>query len=397
MIHTEYNKQVQPVQESYIDSKGKKKKQWVGTRADKHTRYFHFELHKGDISLAEKERWSIDLLKMALSRAERPVLSCSFGIDSIVQLHLARRALVELGRDPSELAVIWNNTLNEFQEVRVYAKQMTEEWNLNLIETKPKKPLLKIINDNGGIDSSYFTARKGARGDGQPLSEKCCNTLKHEPMNRASRLHQWDLIIAGLRGDESSQRKIAGLRDGEYFYSVSMWKSMMCRPILWWKEADIWNYVEQENIPYNGLYDKNMIKVYPSNTPHLVESNKDILESYGIDVAALKEQQITTVSRKQSALLKDIGFKVFTPRTGCQMCPIPVKYGYLQWMRTYYPKVYDAMVHKLGYGKALLDMIPQEVKDELKELAGIDVTAENAHEHLKEILQAKPCVFDAFE
>lgn len=78
------------------------------------------------------------------------------------------------------------------------------------------------------------------------------------------------------------------------------------------------------------------------------------------------------------------------------MCPIPVKYGYMQWMRLNHPKVFGGMVHSLGYGKALLSMIPDDVKEEIEFVMGIDLNEENAHEHLKDILTAKPCVFDNF-
>jgi hypothetical protein len=78
------------------------------------------------------------------------------------------------------------------------------------------------------------------------------------------------------------------------------------------------------------------------------------------------------------------------------MCPVPVKYGYLQWMRTYYPKVADAMIHNLGYGKALLEMLPKESIAEIKAMTGIDVTAEDAADKLQDILNAKPCMFDKF-
>jgi hypothetical protein len=108
----------------------------------------------------------------------------------------------------------------------------------------------------------------------------------------------------------------------------------------------------------------------------------------------LRDRQTQTVTKPQALLLEKLGFKLFTPRTGCQMCPIPVKYGYMQWMRTYYPKVYDAMVHKLGYGPALLDMVPKGVREEIEALTGVDITAENAHEHLQEVIEAKPCIFD---
>lgn len=113
-----YDEQVQPVkiETTKISKAGnvvKGRAKWQGTRAEKEVRYAHFNEHK-EASFLEKERWAIDLMKMALSRAEKPVVSCSFGIDSIMVLFLARKALVELGRDPRELAVVWNNTLNEF-------------------------------------------------------------------------------------------------------------------------------------------------------------------------------------------------------------------------------------------------------------------------------------------
>ena len=81
----------------------------------------------------------------------------------------------------------------------------------------------------------------------------------------------------------------------------------------------------------------------------------------------------------------------------CLACPIPVKFGYLQFIRLHYPKVYTTMIHNLGYGKALLDMIPEEVKEEIQFVLGIDLNEENAHEFIKEIVEAKPCVFDKFD
>lgn len=385
----EYDKQVRPVKDT--------NNKWVHTRADKPTRYAHYESDKlGHTDLSTKERRAVELIKMALKRAKKPVVSCSFGIDSIVTLYLTRKALVELGRNPSDIDVVWNNTLNEFPEVRKYAAEIEKDWNLRLIVTKPKKVLKQIIDDNGGITSDYFTARKGDRRQGQPLSEKCCGTLKHEPMRRALRENNWDLVINGLRADESRQRLLAALRDGEFFYSISEWKALVVRPILWFKDSDIWEYVAQEGIPFNELYRKNLIRKYPENVEEIVKNNRRLLEEIGVDPTALKEQQVKTVERVQALVLEKLGFEIFLPRTGCQMCPIPVKYGYLQWMREYYPKAYNGMVYNLGYGKALLDMVPDDVKAEIQAFTGIDLTAEDAAEHLKEILEAKPCTFDRF-
>lgn len=365
------------------------------TRAIRAVRYYHYRKWK-KTRLKDKERWGIDLVKEALKRAENPVVSCSFGIDSIVTLYITRKALIELGRDPSDIQVIWNDTLNEFPEVRMYANQLKKDWNLNLIISKPKIPLKKVIEKHGGVDSSYFFTRKGDRRNGQPLSEKCCGTLKHEPMKRAIKENNWDLVLNGLRSDESTQRLRAGLRDGEYFYSSTEWKAFTCRPIMWMTEEDIWDYVEQENIPYNSLYDKNTIMKYPENNEELIDLHNNELNKYGVDIEKLRKRQLLNVSRKQSILLQKIGYEIFTPRTGCSACPIPVKYGYLQWMRLNFPKIFNAMVYTLGYGKALITMIPDDVKEEIEFVMGIDLSEENAHEFLKEILEAKPCTLDRF-
>jgi len=285
------------------------------TRALRATRYFHYKLWKST-SIEEKERWSIDLIKMALQRSSRPVVSCSFGIDSIVTLCLTRKTLIELGRNPSDIEIVWCDTLNEFPEVRMFAKRIEKEWDLNLTIQKPKKVLKKIIADHGGVDSSYFFTRKGDRRNGQPLSEKCCGTLKHEPMKRAIKENNWDLQINGVRADESTQRLRACLRDGEYFYSSTEWKAFSCRPIAWWLDEDVWNYVEKESIPYAEMYDNNLIQEYPKNTEELVVLHNERLKEIGLDVHKLSEKQISTVNRRQSNYLEKIGFKLFSPRVG---------------------------------------------------------------------------------
>lgn len=285
-------------------------------RAKRVTRYYHYRLHK-TATLQEKERWAIDIIKMALQRASKPVVSCSFGIDSVVTLYLTRKALEELGRDPSDIQVVWCDTLNEFPEVRLFAKQLEKEWNLNLLIQRPKKPLKKIIEEHGGVDSSYFFARKGDRRNGQPLSEKCCGILKHEPMKRAIKENDWDLQINGVRADESTTRLRACLRDGEYFYSVAEWKAFSCRPISWWTEKDVWDYVEQEKIPYASMYDNNLIQEYPDDIEKVIHIYEDKLKSVHIDIEKLREKQLGNVNRKQALVLKNIkGFKLFTPRVG---------------------------------------------------------------------------------
>lgn len=364
------------------------------TRAIRAVRYFRYR-RCAKATIEEKERWAIDLIKLAVGSAKNPVVSCSFGIDSMTTLYLVRKALIEMGRKPSDINVMWSDTLNEFPEVRMFSKKIVEEWNLRLTIMKPKKPLKKVIDEHGGADSSYFFVTKGNRAKGKPLSEKCCENLKHEPMRRAIKTHSWDLQINGVRADEANQRKIAMLRDGEYYYSKKEWKAYGLKPIAWFTDDDVWEYVKKENIPYAPMYDNNLIQGYPADMEE-VKIHKDKLEELGIDTEKLFKQQLVNLTRYQANFAQKIGFKMFTPKVGCMMCPIPVKYGYMQFIRTYYPKVYNTMIHNLGYGRALLDMISDEVKEEIEFMLGIDLNEDNAHEFMKDILQAKPCVFDKF-
>ncbi|AXY83213.1 phosphoadenosine phosphosulfate reductase [Bacillus phage v_B-Bak10] len=398
-IINQYDVQVKPEKYEYRTPKGRKSYGFNKTRAEKDVRYHLFNLHK-ELDLESKIRWGVELIKMSLSRSSNPVVSCSFGIDSVVTLYLVRQALVELGRDPSDVQVIWNNTLNEFQDVRVFAKQLVQDWNLNLIETKPKMSLMKIIDkygSEGKVDTEYLIGRKGDRRGTKPLSEKCCGTLKHEPMRRAIKENNWDLVINGLRADESTQRLRAGLRDGDFFYSTSEWKSFVCRPIMWMREKDIWDMVEKYDIPYNELYEKNLVQKYPEALDQVIDENINMLKDLGIDITLLREQQLREFTKRQSVYLMELGFKIFTPRTGCLLCPIPIKYGYLQWMREYYPKVYDTMIYKLGYGEALLDLLPDEVKEDLESFFDITLTEDTTTELLKEILEYRPCTFDTLK
>lgn len=396
-----YDEQVRPFPTTYLNIHGIEKKTIGGTRADKEVRYGIYEGFKNN-TLEEKLYIAVELTKMALQRGAKPVVSCSFGIDSIVTLWIVRRALIELGRDPSEIQVVWNNTLNEFKEVRDFQVWITKEWNLNLIITKPKKPLMKVIEEhgeNGKVTADYFTAKKGDRKfNKRPLSEKCCHHLKHEPMKAARKKNDWDLLFVGTRGDESSQRLIAGLRDGDFFYSKREWMALVCKPIQWFKDDDIWNLVYKYDIPHTTIYSQNMIQKYPENPREVITGYEMSLDALGVDTIALASEQITTVEDRRAAnLLKKLGFQMFTPRVGCQMCPIPVKYGYLQWMREYYPKTYEAMIHKLGYGPALMSLLPEEVKEELESYTGYELTSDNVSDILKDLLEYKPCTFDKLD
>ena len=160
------------------------------------TRYYGDTKGAGPyLTLIEREEEALGLLRNALLKSDRPVFSSSFGKDSLVTLHLGLRACDLLNIPRHKIDVFYSDTLNEFDEVRQLAKAYAKQEGFNLIVARPEKTLKRIIQEHGGIDESYFS-RKGDRrktkagASMKPLSEKCCDGLKHQPFYQAVATHR---------------------------------------------------------------------------------------------------------------------------------------------------------------------------------------------------------------
>ncbi len=83
--------------------------------------------------------------------------------------------------------------------------------------------------------------------------DSCCGLRKVEPMRRA--LSSVDCWVAGIRREDSSSR--AKTKKFAWDKRFGLWK---LNPLADWSERDIWNYLRENQIPYNPLHDKG----YPS-------------------------------------------------------------------------------------------------------------------------------------
>ncbi|QVK19726.1 phosphoadenosine phosphosulfate reductase family protein (plasmid) [Mycoplasmatota bacterium] len=353
----------------------------------KAVRYYNYKT-SNDVLIQFKEKESLELLMMSILKSNNPVVSCSFGKDSLVTLHLTLRVFDMLNIERGKLNVFYSDTLNEFPEIRKLSKKLEKEWGFNLMVGKPKKPLKKIIEEYGGMDESYFTRKGDRTNDRTPLSEVCCSNLKHKPYKEFFKKHDFDLNITGLRSEESVQRLQAGLRDGEYYYAKSEWKSCKINPILHWRDEDVFSYIKKYLIPMPKLYNQNMIMNY--NNLGLLEQER--LIELGIDNDVIHDPLLALELKKD----KTYRFNIYMPRVGCQICIIPIKYGYLRWLRRFYPNAFRASIFNFGYGKILWKMINNSVKREVEFFLNrkIDFKDLTDKELLKDIVEYRPCTFD---
>jgi phosphoadenosine phosphosulfate reductase len=85
------------------------------------------------------------------------------------------------------------------------------------------------------------------------LRQLCCRVRKVEPLNRALKnLEAW---ICGLRRQQSlTRREIKKVEEERDALRVKI------NPLADWTEADVWDYIKKNAVPYNSLHDKG----YPS-------------------------------------------------------------------------------------------------------------------------------------
>ena len=77
----------------------------------------------------------------------------------------------------------------------------------------------------------------------------CCHIRKIEPLRRA--LNGMEIWITGLRREQSITRTDMQLVEWDEGNKI-----IKLNPLINWTEEDVWDYIEEKNIPYNKLHDK---------------------------------------------------------------------------------------------------------------------------------------------
>jgi len=205
------------------------------------------------------EAEAIDIFRELAAERERPVLLFSGGKDSIVLLHLAKKAF-RPARFPFPIMHV--DTGHNFPEAIEFRDRTVEELGERLIVASVQK----------AIDEGKLVEETGPRASR--------NRLQIVPLLEAIEEHQFDVAIGGARRDEERARakeRIFSHRD-----EFGQWDPKNQRPELWslyngrlrkgehfrvfplsnWTELDIWQYIQQDEIEIPELYFARTRKVF---------------------------------------------------------------------------------------------------------------------------------------
>ena len=201
--------------------------------------------------LRQLEAEAIHLMREVAAQFENPVLLFSGGKDSIVMVHLARKAFYP-ARFPFPLMHI--DTGHNFPETIQFRDDLVEKLGVEL----------KVASVQEAIDKGRVVEETGP--------EASRNGLQIVPLLDAIREHQFDVAFGGARRDEEKARA------KERFFShrdrFGQWDPKNQRPELWnlyngtknpgehfrvfplsnWTEMDVWQYIALEDIEIPSLY-----------------------------------------------------------------------------------------------------------------------------------------------
>jgi sulfate adenylyltransferase subunit 2 len=190
-------------------------------------------------------------MREVAAEADNPVMLYSIGKDSSVMLHLAMKAFYP-AKPPFPLLHV--DTTWKFRDMYAFRDRMARELGLDLIVHINQEGVAMGINpfDHG--------------------SEVHTDIMKTQSLKQALELHGFDAAFGGARRDEEKSRakeRVFSFRSAQH-----RWDPKNQRPELWrlynarkrkgesirvfplsnWTELDVWQYIEQEDIPIVPLY-----------------------------------------------------------------------------------------------------------------------------------------------
>jgi 3'-phosphoadenosine 5'-phosphosulfate sulfotransferase (PAPS reductase)/FAD synthetase len=231
------------------------------------------------MNLASKIVQTRFLIKQAINTfgLNKVYISYSGGKDSTVLSHIAKNMY-------PNILHLFANTTNEYPETLQHIKWEREENGTNIITVLPidthgelwtfkkmvehygfpiyskrisnairtyqhalsertKQNSLNYINRNFKKYSKYKEL---------PISDKCCDKLKKEPLRRKAKELGMECAILGILASESYQREKDWLEYGCNVFHIR--KDNQSRPLSFWTDKDIQEYIETYNVRIPKLY-----------------------------------------------------------------------------------------------------------------------------------------------
>ena len=226
---------------------------------------YPFELwEKMKGTFEEKEEESLELIKNHLKAFKKPFIASSHGKDSVVMIHLVKRAAVEVG---VEMPEVWlNHTLNVYKEESAYWDEINKflgiEDRFRIFYPPQNQTVWSIAKKVGHLPNFRSTSRgETGRHWKETNIPECCDILKKKSVNSflkaLAEKERFDLNFVGTRAQESQMRSLGVLQRCRSYLQKTRrpYPIHVITPLSFWKGVDILEYFARYEIPKNPTYD----------------------------------------------------------------------------------------------------------------------------------------------
>ncbi|ANP79336.1 phosphoadenosine phosphosulfate reductase [Vibrio crassostreae 9CS106] len=317
-------------------------------------------------------------------------LSLSFGKDSFVLYDIIKSMNIEIpsvfsntGLEMPEIVkfgreIIKNDPSIEEIRPKKHFKEVWEKEGIPLVSKKVARMVRTLQGGSEGRENTYRLYDTGINSQGVfcknwklpnkwrslvsseiKMSEKCCDYLKKEPIKTYQKR-------SGRQGITAMMADEGGYRGGMTTCNQYTAKNPMSSPMLFWTEADIWEYVDTKNLEichvyYERIYDSEGELIWCA-TPHW----KGEPEPTGYRVVFQGDDyQILELG-------DELHYRISgEPRTGCMFCAFGVHLdkglNRFQRMKISHPRQHRVITERMDLGSALqlidVKFIPEGVGD----------------------------------
>lgn len=241
-----------------------------------------------DKHLEKLEQEAIYIIREVAATCEKPVMLYSIGKDSSVMLHLAMKAFYP---EKPPFPFMHIDTTWKFHEMTEFRDRRMKELGFDLIVYRNEEAIRQNINpfDHGSaytdimktralkmaLDHYGFTA---AFGGGRRDEEK--SRAKERVFSFRNSMHAWD--------PKNQRPEFSHL----YNTVINRGESIRVFPLSNWTEADIWQYIEQENIPIVDLYFAKKRKVTRYNDSLIMVDDGRIIKALNLTEKDIEEKSV---------------------------------------------------------------------------------------------------------
>ena len=181
------------------------------------------------------------ILKAALEKFEHIAISFS-GAEDVVLIDLA----LAIRKD---IPIFCLDTGRLHPQTYRFIEQVRKHYGIDIDILSPNRELLDPFVQEKGLFSFY--------DDGH---SECCGIRKIEPLRR--KLATVDAWITGQRKDQSvdTRQDIPEVQQDSAFSTPSH-TLIKFNPLLNWSSAQVWDYIEAYQVPYNPLHQQGFVSI----------------------------------------------------------------------------------------------------------------------------------------